>query len=139
MDQASRTSISVRRSHGFRNRSPYGTGFSEAVARSEDRQELLLGEVWEPDVTENVADNDTDNDTDVTEGVTEKSTSEKRRDEILCLMKLDKKITYDNLVNILHVSRKTIARDIGLLHSQNRLLREGEDHGGSWIVIEESK
>ena len=111
---------------------------------------LPVGEVWESDVTEDVTvfnsdtervitnntDNDTDNDTDVTENVTENSTAEKRRDEILRLMKLDKKITYDNLVNILHVSRKTIARDINLLRSQNRLMREGEDHGGSWIVIE---
>lgn len=51
-------------------------------------------------------------------------------------MKLDKKITYDNLVNTLHVSRRTIARDIDLLRSQNRLMREGGDYDGSWIVIE---
>lgn len=89
---------------------------------------IVVGEVWRADVT----DDDTDNDTDVTV----KSTAEDRRDEILRLMKLDKKITYDNLANILHVSRKTIARDIELLRSQNKLMREGEDHGGSWIVIE---
>jgi ATP-dependent DNA helicase RecG len=100
---------------------------------------LPVGEVWESDVTENV--------TDVTEGVsdngtedgTEALTAEKRRGEILRLMKLDKKITYDNLVNILHVSRMTISRDINLLRSHNRLVREGGDYDGRWIVIEESK
>ena len=54
-------------------------------------------------------------------------------------MKLDKKITTDNLANIFHVSRRTIARDIDLLRSQNRLIREGGDYDGHWIVIEESK
>ena len=110
---------------------------------------LPVGEVWEPDVTDNVTDNvtdrdsnnqdvakhDTGNDTDGTENVTEKSTAEKRREEMLRLMKLDKKITYDNLANILHVSRMTIARDIDLLRSQNRLMREGDDHGGSWVIL----
>lgn len=99
---------------------------------------LCLYEVWESDVTENVTDvteNVTDNVTDVTDNVTDIFTAEKRREEMLRLMKLDKKITYDNLANILHVSRMTIARDIDLLRSQNRLMRDGEDHGGSWRVI----
>jgi ATP-dependent DNA helicase RecG len=100
---------------------------------------LPAGEVWKPDVTENVAydvtdvsDNGTEN---VTENVTEKSTAKKRREEMQRLMKLDKKITTDNLANILHVSRRTIARDIDLLRSQNKLMREGEDHGGIWVVL----
>lgn len=97
---------------------------------------LPVGEVWRADVTDGVTDDDTDNDTDNDTDVAVKSTAENRRDEILRLMKLDKKITYDNLANILHVSRKTIARDIEFLRSQNKLMREGEDHGGSWIVIE---
>ena len=99
---------------------------------------LCLYEVWESDVTENVTDvteNVTDNVTDVTDNVTDISMAEKRREEMLRLMKLDKKITYDNLANILHVSRMTIARDIDLLRSQNRLMRDGDDFGGSWIVM----
>ena len=97
---------------------------------------LPVGEVWKPDdtdVTENVTENVTDK---VTENVTEKSTAEKRRDEMLRLMKLDKKITTDNLANILHVSRRTVARDIDLLRSQYKLKRDGGDYDGSWIVIE---
>ena len=105
---------------------------------------LPAGEVWKPDVTENVAydvtdvsDNGTESGTEnVTENVTEKSTAKKRREEMQRLMKLDKKITTDNLANILHVSRRTIARDIDLLRSQNRLMREGGDYDGCWIVIE---
>ena len=93
---------------------------------------LPAGEVWKPEVTEDV----TDVSDNVTENVTEKSTAKKRRDEMLRLMKLDKKITTDNLANILHVSRRTIARDIYLLRSQNRLMREGGDYDSSWIVIE---
>ena len=90
---------------------------------------LPIGEVWESDVTEGVTEN-------VTENVTEKSTAENRRDEILRLMKLDKKITTENLANILHVSRMTISRDINQLRSQNRLVRDGGDYDGRWIVIE---
>ena len=101
---------------------------------------LPVGEVWKPDVTENgtdVTENVTENVTEiVTEIVTEKTTAEKRRDEILRLMKLDKKITYDNLANVLHVSRMTVSRDINLLRSQNRLMREGGDYDGIWIVNE---
>ena len=33
------------------------------------------------------------------------------------------------------VSALTIARDIDLLRSQNRLMREGDDHGGSWVIL----
>ena len=29
----------------------------------------------------------------------------------------------------------TVARDIDLLCSQNKLTREGEDHGGTWVVL----
>jgi predicted HTH transcriptional regulator len=99
---------------------------------------LPVGEVWLPDVTDNVTDvtdNVPDNVPDVPDNATDKSTAEKRRDEILNLMRLDKKITYDNLANILHVSRMTISRDIDHLRSQNKLMREGEDHGGTWVVL----
>ena len=108
----------------------------EELSMDKEGHILPVGEVWKPDVTENVtdvSDNGTDNGT---ESGTEESTAEKRRGEILRLMKLDKKITYDNLVNTLHVSRRTIARDIDLLRSQNKLMREGGDYDGKWIVIE---
>ena len=112
----------------------------EELSMDKEGHILPVGEVWKPDVTENVtdvSDNVSDNGTDNgTESGTEESTAEKRRGEILRLMKLDKKITYDNLVNILHVSRRTIARDIDLLRSQNKLMREGGDYDGKWIVIE---
>ena len=106
----------------------------EELSMDKDGHILPVGEVWQPDVTDNV----TDNVPDVPDNVTDKSTAEKRRDEILNLMRLDKKITYDNLANILHVSRMTVARDIDLLRSQNKLMREGEDHGGIWVVLKGS-
>lgn len=81
------------------------------------------------DVTENVTDNVTDN-------VTEGRTAKERRNEILRLMKLNPKITTENLANILHVSRMTISRDINLLRANNKVERDGDDYGGKWIVIE---
>ena len=91
-------------------------------------------------VTKNVTESGTDNVTEnvtgsVTEGGTDISTAEKRRSEILRLMKLDSKITTDYLANILYVSRRTIARDIDLLRSQNKLKRDGDDFGGNWVVL----
>ncbi|MBP5189658.1 MAG: HTH domain-containing protein, partial [Bacteroidales bacterium] len=93
---------------------------------------LNVTDVDTESVTNNVTDNVTDN---VTEGGTDISTAEKRRIEILRLMKLDSKITTDNLANILHVSRMTISRDINLMRSQNKLKREGDDFGGNWVVL----
>lgn len=126
----------------------------DELTMDKDGHILPLGEVWRPDVTEDGTDNGTDKlnvtDTDtervigdVTENVTENvteggidiSAAEKRRSEILRLMKLDSKITTDYLANILYVSRRTIARDIDLLRSQNKLKRDGDDFGGNWVVL----
>ena len=104
----------------------------EELSMDKEGHILPVGEVWKPDVTDHVTDV-TEN---VTENVTDISAAEKRREEMLRLMRLDKRITTDNLANILHVSRRTIARDIDLLRSQNKLMREGGDYDGKWIVIE---
>lgn len=87
----------------------------------------------ENNVTDNVTEDVTDN---VTDNVTEGRTAKERRDEMLRLMKLTPKITYDNLANILHVSRMTVSRDINLLRANGKLTRDGDDFGGKWIVTE---
>lgn len=87
----------------------------------------------EKDVTDDVTENVTEN---VTDHVSEGKNAQERRNEILRLMKLSPKITYDNLANILHVSRMTISRDINLLRTNGKLTRDGDDFGGKWIVIE---
>lgn len=115
---------------------------------------LPVGEVWAPDITDDVTDNVTDkvidnngitndvtdgvpeNVTDVTDNVTDRNTAEKRRLEILHLMRITPKITMDSLVNILHVSRMTISRDINLLRANGKLRREGDARSGIWIEIE---
>ena len=115
---------------------------------------LPVGEIWTPDVTDDVTDkmigNDgvmgddansvTDNVTDVTDDVTDNvtdgNTAERRQAELLHLMRLTPKITMDNLVNILHVSRRTIARDIKFLRANGKLRRDGDDRSGRWVVIE---
>ena len=93
---------------------------------------LPIGEVWSPDVTDIVTDEIAVTDdvmgggaSDVTDNVTDGNVAEKRRAELLHLMRLTPKITMDNLVNILHVSRMTISRDINLLRARGKLRREG--------------
>ncbi len=91
------------------------------------------------DVTDDVTDNVTDATgcvTDVTDNVTDGSAAEKRRAEMLHLMRLTPKITMDNLVNVLHVSRMTISRDINLQRSNGKLRRDGDDRSGIWVVLE---
>lgn len=92
---------------------------------------LPIDEVWSPDVTDNVTDEVTVTDdvmgggaSGVTDDVTGGNVAEKRLAELLHLMRLTPKITMDNLVNILHVSRMTISRDINLLRARGKLRRE---------------
>lgn len=84
-----------------------------------------------PDVMDNVTDEVVGTD-DVTDG----NTAEKRLAELLHLMRLTPKNTMDKLVNILHVSRMTISRDINLLRANGKLKREDDDRSGRWFVIE---
>lgn len=50
-------------------------------------------------------------------------------------MKISPRITTGTLANALNVSRRTIQRDIGELCANSKLTRDGDDHGGKWIVI----
>lgn len=119
----------------------------EELSMDKEGHILPIGEVWSPDVTDNVTDEVTVTDDvmgggasdvtdDVTDNVTGGNVAEKRRAELLHLMRLTPKITMDNLVNILHVSRMTISRDINLLRARGKLRREGDDRSGRWVVIE---
>ena len=69
----------------------------------------------------------------VTENVTEN-----RLLLILEEMKKNTSITTTDLARILHVTRRTIHRDIDLLKQQGLLTRIGPDKGGNWKVIEEN-
>jgi predicted HTH transcriptional regulator len=82
------------------------------------------------DVTENV----TENSADVTENVTEISSADKRRKELIQIMRKAPKITTDSIANMLSVSRMTVSRDINYLTSKGKLSREGGDKFGIWIV-----
>lgn len=88
------------------------------------------------DVTEDGTDNGTDVTDNVTDNVTDGNTAEKRRAEMIHLMRLTPKISTDYLANILHVSRRTIARDINLLRDLGKLRRDGDDRSGVWVVLE---
>jgi ATP-dependent DNA helicase RecG len=106
-------------------------------------------------VTENVTENgqnvtektdDADNVTvkagDVTVNVIEKATNvtvnvteaERRRLKILQLLKASSKLTVDDISNTLSVSRRTVLRDLDLLRIQGKIVRDGSDKSGAWIV-----
>jgi ATP-dependent DNA helicase RecG len=88
-------------------------------------------------VTENVAENNdiTSNVTEnVAENVAELSSADKRRQEMIQIMRKEPQITTNNIANMLSVSRMTVSRDINHLISNGKLSREGGDKGGSWIV-----
>jgi ATP-dependent DNA helicase RecG len=68
------------------------------------------------------------------EDVTEKVT-EKRIVIILNEIKLNNKISIDQLAGILKVTRRTILRDLELLKKQNVIKRIGPDKGGHWAVM----
>jgi ATP-dependent DNA helicase RecG len=79
------------------------------------------------DVTVNV----TENATNVTVNVTE---AERRRLKILQLLKASSKLTVDDISNTLSVSRRTVLRDLDLLRFQGKIVRDGSDKSGAWIV-----
>lgn len=112
---------------------------------------LPLGEVWNSDVTDDVIDNSTDKVVDnidvisnaadnvienVTENVIDEKAADKRRKEVIRLMRLTPTVTMNNLANILHVTPRTISRDIKHLRANGKLKREGDDRSGRWVVIE---
>lgn len=116
---------------------------------------LPLGEVWNPDVTDDVIDNVTGKVVDnidvisntvdsvienvaehVTENVIDEKAADKRRKEVIRLMRLTPTVTMNNLANMLHVSLRTISRDIKHLRANGKLKREGDDRSGRWVVIE---
>jgi DeoR/GlpR family transcriptional regulator of sugar metabolism len=72
--------------------------------------------------------------TNVTENVTELSPADKRRKEIIQIMRKAPKITTNGIANMLNISRMTVSRDINYLTSNGKLSRQGGDKGGIWVV-----
>lgn len=60
----------------------------------------------------------------------------KTKYKILDLLKQNNNLTYDDLVGLLNVSRKTIMRNISDLKEQNKIKRIGSDKSGYWEIIE---
>lgn len=123
----------------------------EELSMDKEGHILPLGEVWSPDVTDDVIDNVTDKVVDnidvissaadnvienVTENVIDEKAADKRRKEVIRLRRLTPTVTMNILANILHVTPKTISRDIDLLRARGKLKREGDDRSGKWIVLE---
>jgi ATP-dependent DNA helicase RecG len=76
---------------------------------------------------ENVTKNVTKN---VTENVTEN-----RQSLIMKEIKLNPKVSYDQLCKILGVARMTVYRDIEILKEEGKLKRIGPAKGGYWEII----
>ena len=73
----------------------------------------------------------------VSENVPENiSASKVRQNDILRIVRLSPKITTEEMAQMLHVSRKTISRDLKQLRADKKIRREGDDKGGTWVVIE---
>ena len=111
----------------------------EELSMDKEGHILPIGEVWNPDVTDDVIDNPTgkiiDN-SDVTNNVIDENAADGRRKEVIRLMRLTPTVTTNNLANILHMSPRTISRDIDFLRARGKLKREGDDRSGKWIVLE---
>jgi ATP-dependent DNA helicase RecG len=60
----------------------------------------------------------------------------KTEDKILEIIKRDDKISYDDMADILEMSRRGIAKQIKKLQEDGRLRRVGPDKGGHWEVTE---
>lgn len=74
---------------------------------------------------------------EVTEGVTVKLTS--KEEEVLeCILK-NRSITYEGLMKVLNVSRKTVAKHIKNLKEKGTIERVGSDKDGYWVVYRGGK
>lgn len=60
---------------------------------------------------------------------------EKRREDILLIMKKNNQVTIAELAKQFGVTEKTIKRDIEKLKKDDRLKRVGPDKGGYWEVV----
>ena len=72
----------------------------------------------------------------VTENVTENVTN-KRYDLILKLLKINNKITVDEIAKRLNVTKRTIIRDIEKMKNNKLIERIGPAKGGHWEIIEQ--
>lgn len=59
----------------------------------------------------------------------------KREQDILGLMRSDPKISSAELAKTLHVTDRTIERDIARLREENKIKRQGGDKGGEWVIL----
>jgi ATP-dependent DNA helicase RecG len=84
------------------------------------------------DVTDNVTDV-TDNVTDVTDNVTDDALD--RTDEILKLIAEHEQIFVSEIAKHLHVTKRTILRDIEKLKKEKLVERIGPGKGGYWKII----
>jgi ATP-dependent DNA helicase RecG len=82
-----------------------------------------------------LSEGDTVNDTESTLKSALKSAL-KTEDKILEIIKRDDKISYDDMADILEMSRRGIAKQIKKLQDEGRLRRVGPDKGGHWEVTE---
>lgn len=59
-----------------------------------------------------------------------------RKEQILSLMRHDKRISVKQIAAKLGVTSRTIFREIDILKSEGKIGREGSDKAGTWIVTE---
>jgi predicted HTH transcriptional regulator len=73
--------------------------------------------------------------TEVTEGVTEVTDKYAPNElAIYQLLETDNTLTFDQLADKLSISRKTVAKHIKSLKDKGKILREGNDYQGYWMI-----
>ena len=46
-------------------------------------------------------------------------------------------MTYPQIAAILHISEKTIEKNVRILREQGYMVRDGGNNGGAWIILKE--
>ena len=111
--------------------------FCEAICAFANAVELLLQSL-------NIASVHNDRTDSVNKDVTELENdtvndTEKRQNNIIELIKLNKYISFNALALKLSISRSTVVRNIDALKEKGIIKRIGPDKGGYWEVMEKTK
>ncbi|MCM1140702.1 MAG: putative DNA binding domain-containing protein [Muribaculum sp.] len=108
------------------------TTFKVVVANADVIENGTDVTVKKPNVIVNVIEKQGD----VIENVTDNSDGDvSRKEQILSLMRHDRRISVKQMAAKLGVTSRTIFREIDSLKSEGRIKREGSDKSGTWIVI----
>lgn len=56
--------------------------------------------------------------------------------KIVDMMKRNSKITLDEIADTLFISKRAVEKQVQKLRESNKIIREGGDKGGYWVVLQ---